>query len=205
MKDLIVLTADLDTENVLQGLLPRLPRVVGIREIAFDIRRHPYRDPGCATGSVDFLRPFIQQYSCALVVFDKEGSGKENKSREDTEAAIEENLATSGWDIEKVAVVAIDPEVENWIWINSPRVVEALGWYDEIPLYDWLKSNEWLMGDMDKPRRPKEAMEAVLRKTRKARSASIYRQIATGASFKNCTDPAFHKLLDALKKWFPQE
>jgi hypothetical protein len=45
MKDLIVLVADLDTENILLGLLPRIERVCGTRAFSFDIRRHINRDP----------------------------------------------------------------------------------------------------------------------------------------------------------------
>jgi len=82
MKDLIILVADLDTENVLLGLLPRLEHVYGTRKFTFDIKRHPYRDPGCFTGSTDFLRPFSIQYRHALVVFDREGSGQEKLMRE---------------------------------------------------------------------------------------------------------------------------
>ena len=206
MKDLIILVADLDTENVLLGLLPRLENVCGTRNFSFDIKRHPYRDPGCFSGSTDFLRPFAGQYRHALVVFDREGSGQEKLTREAIEQKVESDLHRNGWSSEQIAVIAINPEVENWIWMNSPRVSNALNWKDDEPLYDWLKKNAWLTENADKPERPKEAMETVLRKTRKARSASIYNQIAGSASFANCKDEAFLKMISILKNWFiPQE
>ena len=55
--DLFVLAADLDTANALEGLLSR-PRDLGIGDVTFDVRRHPGRDGGCRTGSVEFLRPY---------------------------------------------------------------------------------------------------------------------------------------------------
>lgn len=205
MKDLIILVADLDIENVMQGLLPRLTHVLGTRDFSFDIKRHPYRDPGCMTGSADFLRPFIHQYCHALVCFDKEGSGQEKNSRSEIEIQVETELINSGWTEENIAAIAIEPELETWMWINSPKVSEALGWNGAQQLYDWLKENEWLEHGEEKPKRPKEAMEAVLKKTKKARSASIYRNIATNASFRNCKDKAFLKTIALLKKWFGPE
>lgn len=202
MKDLIILVADLDTENVLLGLLPRLEHVYGTRKFTFDIKRHPYRDPGCFTGSTDFLRPFSIQYRHALVVFDREGSGQEKLMREAIEQKVESDLQTNGWSSGQVATIAIDPEVENWMWVNSPRVADALKWEGDEPLYDWLKNNGWLTENADKPERPKEAMEAVLKKTKKARSASIYNQIASSTSFTKCKDEAFLKMVHVLKIWF---
>lgn len=202
MKDLIILVADLDTENVLEGILPRLSQVCKTRAFTYDIRRHINRDPGCLNESADFLRPFIGQYIYALIVFDKEGSGQENKSRADIEHQVEQMLATNGWNTENVAVITIDPEVENWIWINSPHVAQSFGWKESVSLFDWLTINGFLEAGAVKPGRPKEAMEAVLRKNRRPRSASIYRVIAEQVSWKRCTDEAFLKMIRVLTKWF---
>ena len=205
MKDLILLVADLDTENVLLGLLPRLRQVCGTRDFTFEIKRHPYRDAGCLSGSVDFLRPFCNHFRHALVVFDKEGSGQERNQREEIEAQLESDLTSNGWAEGNAKVIAINPEVENWMWINSPRISNALDWQESTPLFDWLKEQGWLEGGAEKPGRPKEAMVAVLKKTRKARSASIYKNIASSTSFKGCTDEAFLKMLHTLKAWFMPE
>ena len=45
-KDLVVLTADLNTENTFKGLLSR-PEALGISPVRHDIFRHPDKDPGC--------------------------------------------------------------------------------------------------------------------------------------------------------------
>lgn len=202
MKDLIVLVADLDTENVLQGMLPRVPMVCGTRTFTFDIRRHINRDPGCLNESADFLRSFTGQYTYALVVFDKEGSGHENKSRSAIEQQVEQMIAANGWATGHVAVITIDPEVENWMWINSPHVTQALEWKGSASLFDWLTANGFLETGAAKPGRPKEAMEAVLRKNRRPRSAAIYKAIAEQVSWKRCTDPAFLKMIQVLTQWF---
>ncbi|MEK7253640.1 MAG: hypothetical protein AAB316_02775 [Bacteroidota bacterium] len=202
MKDLIILVADLDTENVLKGLLPRLEHVCGTRNFSFDLRRHINRDPGCLNESADFLRPFSNQYHHALVVFDKEGCGQESQAREELETKVADALASNGWQEEKVAAIVVDPEIENWMWLNSPHVSKALNWEESQSLYAWLVENGWRRENASKPDRPKEAMETVLKKTRKPRSASIYKSIAENVSFSKCEDQAFLKLLDKLKTWF---
>lgn len=200
MKDLIILAADLD---VLQGFLPRLERTGATHAFDFDIHRHPYRDPGCANASADFLRPFHQQYQKALVIFDREGSGQEQHSRERIEATVEKALAENGWAAENVAAVVLDPEIENWMWMDSPHVAAALNWRFDQKLYDWLQQEKWLPPNHSKPPRPKEAIETALRKTKTPRSASIYKEIAQRVSFLGCSDPAFLKLSAVLKDWFP--
>ncbi len=204
MKDLLILVADLDTENVLLGFLPRLERVCGTRPFTFDIQRHINRDPGCANESADFLRSFSGQYRHAMVVFDQEGSGQERRSRTDLEAAVERSLEANGWAAGTVAVVAIDPEIENWMWVNSPHISAALKWKRPEGLYNWLAENAWLKPEAAKPERPKEAMETVLRVSRTPRSSSIYREIADRVSFGGCIDPAFVKMLATLERWFKQ-
>jgi hypothetical protein len=54
-----------------------------------------------------------------------------------------------------------------------------------------------------KPARPKEAMEAILRHVRKARSSAIYREIAGKVALAGCTDPSFGKFRETLGRWFP--
>jgi hypothetical protein len=202
MKDLIILVADLDIENVLNGLLPRLESVCGTESFSYDIRRHINRDPGCLNEAADFLRPFSNQYKHALVIFDKEGCGRETDNREILEAKVANALENNGWAVGKVAAVAIEPEVENWMWVNSPAVSKALNWKEPQALYDWLSENGWSQKDASKPNRPKEAIEAVLKRTKKARSSSIYKNIAENVSFRRCEDAAFLKLLATLREWF---
>jgi hypothetical protein len=202
MKDLIVVVADLDIENVLKSVLPRFQTVYGIRPFTFEILRHPYRDAGCATGSAEFLRPFLGKFKYVLVVFDREGCGMESNSWQEVEIIVTTDLLKNGWDGEQIRVIVIDPELENWMWIDSPHVAASLGWKIEVPLYQWLRENGLINEGEVKPGRPKEAMELVLRKTKKPRSASIYAQIAANVSFRGCTAPSFLHMVEAMKGWF---
>lgn len=141
----------------------------------------------------------------ALVLLDREGSGKETLSREEMEADIEHRLAISGWGDRAVAVV-FDPELEIWVWSDSPQVDEVLGWGARTPnLRTWLVEKVWLQPGEIKPARPKEALEDVLRQVRRARSSAIYLELAQKVSFQKCTDPAFLKLKHYLQDWLPKE
>ncbi|MCU0285909.1 MAG: hypothetical protein MUF15_05875 [Acidobacteria bacterium] len=136
-----------------------------------------------------------------MIIFDKEGCGKEI-SREELEREMEKRLAISGWN-ERAAAVVIDPELENWLWSDSPGVEIVLGWKDKNPpLRRWLEDKGFFIGDSIKPSRPKEALESALRIVNKPRSSSIFYQLAKAVSVKRCQDPAFLKLKRKLCQWF---
>ena len=93
--------------------------------------------------------------------------------------------------------------MENWIWSDSPRVDEALGWHGESPaLRQWLQSDGKLLEGESKPVRPKEAAEAAMRKVTKRRTSQVYTEIASRVSLNRCIDPAYMKLLSILRDWF---
>ena len=204
LKDLIVLAADKNISSAIEGILSR-PRPLGIRNLDVEIHVHPEKDPGCLTRSADLLRVFLKSCNRALVIFDREGCGQDQKSRQDLEGQVLKNLEQAGWH-ERAAVIVIDPELENWIWSSSPHVATELGWKHQAgPLPTWLCQNGFLENeDQIKPLRPKEAMEAVLKKVRKPRSSAIYRAIAGKVSFERCVDPAFLKLKASLQSWFSE-
>jgi hypothetical protein len=203
LKDLIVLVADKDMESAFRGLLSRYESL-GIRPISFDIFVHPQNDPACLKTSDQFLRTFVSQYNFALVAFDREGSGRIDE-REILEKEVEDRLTRVGWQ-ERSAAIVFEPELETWVWSRSPHVDEILGWTKQpAPLRNWLVEQEYLTEGQHKPKRPKETMEAVLKKVKKPRSASIYLQLAQKVSLQGHTEPAFSKFQSMLQKWFPQE
>jgi hypothetical protein len=63
--------------------------------------------------------------------------------------------------------------------------------------------NDFLAEGATKPERPKEAMKAAMRQVRKSSSSSVFRELAEKVSVHRCTDPAFQKLRDTLREWFP--
>jgi hypothetical protein len=202
MKDLIVVVADSYQEKVMEALLPRLP-FSDTAIFRYDIIRNPRNDSGSYNDSHELLRPYINQYSYAIVVFDFEGSGVENiKTREEAESDVEGLLSINGWN-DRNAVIVIDPELENWMWIDNPHVQDAIGWESIESLYVWARSKGKIAYGEAKPIRPKETLEEALKVSKTAKSAAIYKKIASRVSYSGCIDPAFLKLIRALKGWFP--
>jgi len=199
--DLLVLVADADMQATLQGVLSRCP-ALGIREPTSDIRRHPQRDSGCRAAGVEYLRPFMNQYEHALLLLDREGCGQEGRPADDIERELKEDLASSGWK-DRASVIVLVPELEVWIWSDSPQVDEVLGWSGRTPsLRGWLENQGFWPTGQQKPNRPKEALERVLRDVQKPRSSAIYYELARRVGFQRCADPAFKKLTTTLQTWF---
>jgi hypothetical protein len=201
MKDLIVLVADLNMRDCIEGLIPKLPRVLNVSAFSYDIFVHSNRDPGCRTQSAAFLASFQNKYRFGLVIFDKEGCGNESLSRSGLETEVETSLSRTGWG-ERAKVIVIDPELENWIWVRSTQLAEIINWENIDSLYQWLSDRGYLTAESPKPKHPKEAFEAALYISKKRRSSSIYKQIASRVSFKNCTDPSFLKFMQCMGDWF---
>jgi len=202
-KDLVVLVADGTMKNALMGILNR-PESIGIRTITFQIYPHHRHDPGCLRESHDFLRRFAGQFRHALVVFDKEGCGREHCSRGGLEAEVSLRLSESGWG-ERAEALVIEPELEVWVWSDSPHVESVLGWQEQrTSLSVWLRDKGYIEGTSLKPRKPKEAMKEVLRLVKKPHSSAIYREMAEKVSLERCQDAAFVRLKNLLREWFPR-
>lgn len=200
-KDLVVLVADQPMVFTLRGLLSR-HAALGIRPLTFDIYSHPDHDPGCLLRGHDLLRLYVKRYSHALVIFDQEGCGREEAPRETLEHEVEDRLSKSGWG-DRAAAIAISPELEVWVWSDSPQVDSVLGWSGRQPdLRSWLVAEGFAKTRQSKPGRPKEAFEKVLRQAPKAKSSSLYRQLAERVSVERCVDLAFLKLKATLQSWF---
>lgn len=202
-KDLIVVVADLDAKQTIEQLLQR-PQSLGIRPIQATVDRYVKRDSGCCRTSHEYLRPFVRQFDHAMVVFDHDGSGKESLTRDDIEATVEQELAKNGWNGRSAAIV-ITPELEAWVWSNSPEVDKALGWQGHTPtLRSWLSDEGHLTEKAPKPNDPKQAMKDALLKANKKPSPAIFRELARNVGTGRCVDPAFLKFKATLQAWFPR-
>jgi len=201
MKDLLVLVADRNMEGVFKGLLSR-HRALGIREISYDIIRHPEKDPGCRTKSVEFIRPLRTTYRHALIVFDREGSGSRLASAMEDTNVIEVAISHTDWR-DQAKVIVIEPELENWIWVQSPLFDTTFDWDSSTSsIREYLMGQGYMFGTNLKPTRPKEALDAILLKVNSPRSSSKYQDLASRASFRLCSDPAFIRLKNCLINWF---
>jgi hypothetical protein len=199
--DLIVLAADKDIEFGLRGILSR-HEALSIRPVRYDVFVHPEHDPGCLLRSHLLLRAFHRRYRHAMVVFDLRGAGRERASRQELETEVEKQLAAD-WD-DRAAAVVIDPEVEAWVWSDSPHVARVLGWEGRRPnLREWLEESGFTQPGEAKPPRPKESMRAALREVGKPPSSALFEMLAQSVSLARCTDGSFAKLLAVLRTWFP--
>lgn len=202
-RDLVVVVADKDMEYAAHRLLNR-QKALGMRVVSAEVFVHPEHDPGCYLRSHTFLRSMVNKYAKAIVLFDRDGCGAEALTRAELEAEVEGRLESSGWK-GRCGVVVLDPELEVWVWSDSPHVAEILGWRRRTPpLPEWLKNEQFWHEGAAKPHAPKEAMQAVLRLTQLPRSASRYKQLAEAVSLDRCRDAAFLKLKRTLQAWFPQ-
>jgi hypothetical protein len=201
-KDLVILVADGQMEFAVRGLLTR-NQGIGFQALSVDIHVHPNKDPGCLLRGHDFLRPFYRQYRHAIIMLDREGCGKERTARQDLESEIEQRLSTAGWG-DRAAAVVLDPELEIWVWSDSPKVDDVLGWTGRSPrLAEWLRQEGYAVSGQSKPSHPKKAMEEALRLARKGRSSAIFLELAKHVGVNRCIDPAFLKFKGLLQQWFP--
>lgn len=203
-KDLVVLLADQNAESAIRGILGR-NQSLGIRPVSYDTFVHPERDPGCLRRAAEFLRSFSRQYDKALVIFDHDGCGREQVEAASLEVEVESSVATAGWP-DRVAALVLKPELETWVWADSPHVAGVLGWVDQdTRLEEWLDRAGFPADSRGKPHPPKEAMERVLRHVRRPRSSALYFELANKVGLTRCQDAGFQKLHQRLQSWFPEQ
>lgn len=199
--DLVILAAGRNESEIVKTVAEQRHDSLGIRAIRCSVLTHPRRDPGCLRESPQILQTYLTRASRALVVFDWEGSGREERTASELEVEVTEMLEAQGW-AGRCAVIVITPELESWLWTSSPHVSRILGWGDDYSaLVSALEARGFNFVD-GKPDRPKEAVEACLRERRIQRSSALYGEIAARVSLTRCVDPAFKKLRSSLVEWF---
>ena len=204
MRDLVCLVADKNMAAALEGLLNR-PRALGIRAIQSETIVHPRRDPGCFHEPIELLRGYRADTGRAVVLLDRAWDGAPEGTAEDIEELIRGKLCSAGLG-EWAEVVVIDPELEVWVFSDSPHVEEILGWTRRHPsLRPALESGGLWTSGAPKPLDPKAALDWALHAVRKPRSSSIYRLLAECVGLERCQDRSFLRLKDILRQWFGTE
>jgi hypothetical protein len=200
MKDLLCAVADKNMEAAVASLLERHD-AIGIREVSFDVLVHPRRDPGLFREGVEILRRVKPSYSHALILLDASWDG----APPDIQTLLDRALHGAGFG-EWARAIVIAPELEVWVWSESPHVERILGWSGRSPgLREWLEQRRLWTGGSPKPADPKKAVEAALCQVGKPRSSAIYRALASEVSLERCHDPAFRRLRESLREWFGVE
>ncbi len=201
---LIILVPDRHYRAAIEALLARR-QSLGIRQVPSVVYQHPRHDPGCLTHSAAYLGQFLPTQARAIVLFDREGCGHEDTAAADLEAAVRAEFRRAGWG-DRVEAVVLDPELEAWVWSDSPEVDRCLGWESrDTPLRKWLEQRSMWKPGAAKPHDPKSAMLAALRESRKGADAPIFAALARSVSLRRCTDRAFVRFREILQRWFPAE
>jgi hypothetical protein len=203
VEDLIVIAADRQMERTIRMLLTERCPALGIPRISFQVRRHPQRDPGCRSTSIQLLGPERGRFRKAMVMFDLRGSGEEDTAAPELEAQLEEQLNLDGWRPDGGAVIVIEPELEAWLFGASlSRLERTVRWNRPESMRDWLRSNGYLSGGSFKPQDPKAAFDAVSGRRGPLRSGRLYEDLARNISLARCQDRAFQKFRATLQRWF---
>jgi len=200
-KDLLLLVPDKNTHFALKGALPR-HESMGIRPITFDFLVHSGRDGGVRTTGAALAALKRKQFRHLLMIFDHEGSGAEKTSSADLIEELEKKLEPA-WGNE-ARVIVIEPEVDIWMWGGDNVLAQVLKWDEDQGIREWLRSEGFGFDQNDKPVRPKESLEALLKLQKEPRSSSLYERIASRLSLARCKDPSFIRLQKTLQHWFPK-
>jgi hypothetical protein len=203
-KDLVIAVPCLDIRESVDALLRRA-EALQIRPVCYAIVKHRLRESGVFRQCHEFLRPFQRSARYALVICDRKGCRRPGDTREVLEEDMERRLRQNGW-ADRSAAVVIDPELEAWFWSDLPEAARVLGWTAlRGSLSAWLQQEGYLVPGQRKPLNPKAAVEDALRRTGQPRSSSVYRKLSEHAAFESCIDPAFGKLRNVLRTWFPPQ
>ncbi|MBM4034345.1 MAG: hypothetical protein FJ291_21580 [Planctomycetes bacterium] len=201
-RDLVILVPDRTFRLVVSTLIRRHASLE-IRPVSHDIQAHTYFDAGCLRDCHEFLKPFLQTHCHALVFFDKHGCGREDLSADMLQLEVEERLRRSGWE-DRACAIVVEPELEVWVWSDSPEVERCLGWAGrQPPLRERLRQKGLWEPGSAKPTDPKAAMALALREAGIAPARAAFERLAASVGLRRCTDRAFVRFRGILQRWFP--
>jgi hypothetical protein len=207
MKDLLLFVADADAQAFLNSLLNK-PLALGIRQITFDIERHPLRDSGMVQSGSELTRMKKGRYQKALLTWDHHGSGRDHRqSPEQVSAEIQDKLDSYTWS-ENSSVTVFVPELEQWIWYSENALLSYCG-ISADQLNTWLSDRSGKLGkpvEVLKAEQPKELFEYVIReRLRRTISPRDFSEIGNRAGVSDLMGcGSFRSIVDVLRSWFPQ-
>lgn len=207
MKDLFVLTADLDAKVVMQSVLQR-HRSLSISPISFDVDRHTMRDAGVVKDGPELVRRYKGMYRKVLLLWDYHGSGWQRFSPEECELKMQNRLDSVTWKDNSGAIVLV-PELEEWLWQNDSSICRRLGISGD-DLRNWtaeFAGKQKATVENVKQSQPKELFEFIcLDKVGRTISPKDFEVIASTASLTDwLMSKSFASVVSILRNWFPNE
>lgn len=207
MKDLLLYVADADAQAFMNSLLNK-PLALNIRQITFDIERHPQRDSGMVQSGAELTRMKKGRYRKALLTWDHHGSGRDHKqSAEEVRTEMQNKLDSYTWrDNSSISIFV--PELEQWLWYCENALLSYCGIRAD-QLHAWLDERSAKLGkpiETIKAEQPKELFEYVMREhLKRTISPRDFAEIGKRAGVTGLMDcSSFHSIVDILRDWFPQ-
>jgi hypothetical protein len=210
MRDCVFWVADKSMGETFFGFLSREDRCaqLGCGPFEFDRNEDLFvatgqNDPGIFKRADELLRPFQNTHRKAVVVLDCDWDTSPGQI--EIRDAITQQLKASGWDAQRFIVIAIDPELEQWIWQDSPVLESALRHHGPQSLRATLSGRNLWPDAQVKPPKPKEVFIQIQHENGVKKSSSVFRRIASEVPIAACTDTEFQCLVNTLRAWFPAE
>lgn len=206
-RELVILVADGTMRAVFAAFFERqFHHALACAPFDFDPRLDLFNNPLEKDGGVhrrchQILRPYLNTHQRALIVLDQQFGGE--RPAEEVRVEIEQQLNANGWQGRAVAAV-IEPELEVLLWQDNPNVERALRHTGPSLRRLLAQDGRWPEGAA-KPTDPKDVMQTLIRTNRAGAPMVVYSQIARRVSTAGCVDPAFHRVRDTLRAWFPSE
>jgi hypothetical protein len=198
--DLVVIVADGGIEQAIRGIISRT-EALGIRSlIGVEFPKLKELDGGTYTRGHELADLYKDTHEHALIVFDLQWEGRPTDNVLELETNVENRLAQQ-WG-QRGRCVVIDPELEVWVWSDSPHVAAELGWDGMPELKRWLNDHELWNLQSPKPDDPKKAFLAAIRAKKIQKSNAIFHGLAQKVSFARCQDRSFQRLVQILRGWF---
>lgn len=206
-RELVILVADGTMRAVFSAFFERqFHRVLSCAPFDFNPRLDLFNNPLEKDGGVhlrchEILRPYLNTHRRALVVLDQQFGGE--RPAEEVRLEIEQRLNANGWAGRATAAV-IEPELEVLLWQDNVNVERALRHQGGSLRQLLAADGRWPEGAL-KPLAPKDVIQTLIRANRAGPFVVVYSQIVGAISTAGCVDPAFHRVRDALRAWFPAE
>lgn len=204
MKDLLVIVADADAEILMNKVLGR-PEALGMRPIDVEVRRFSGLDPGVVEEGPELSRSRKVDFRHVILLWDHHGSNWE--SADEAEQSVVGRLKSVTWG-DRCGAIAIQPELEAWLWHSPDAIREWLrfkGEQDFVGHLEAVAKGMNLTLEEARQKRPKELLEGAAQ--RRGRGKPLAKDIGLMASaaslrrLENC--PSFGRLARVLRGWFP--